>query len=1301
MVLPELLEEEVADGIVLAAALPLPGATLPESSDESEGPLDLGSSVQSRCPLGDDDGPIEFAGTTGTIGFNVLDAPAESDLDGGSCVLPLPGTPDSSADDLASGSWTPGIDVGDLMNAQRPLCEQGQALAVNVFLVAKRLPQQLLSALAAHFRRSGHESRPLRVAASFLCVSRWFLNRTVLAVTTNRWAPVPPITRNRLAEDGQNGIHSDADQLRVLTTLVRAALSLGDEGYRSFTLHLARLQLAGVDVGNRCHGRHFAQEAVFLAARCVQAMDASDLRTALPGLGVRSSLALLMDGVPVAGMAAYGRHGSVSVICVNSISHRDGKLRPRMLCWAISARGHGGEATASAVLEALSQPPLRISPGELRQCLSLVGGDGASVRGGADRKSPSTQAGEILWRKVYGHLVDELRDLGDDAPLRALAADLPRPPAERDAWLLDDSKLHAATEWDKFHREDIALSRAVAATPLAEELFSVCQLMDQWFNLGDGRLLAKRAATVLGIRLRSGALPGNTRKVVVLAREPAHLLDNFPAYALGIHGRTAHRRGGHAGPTLAALVEGGRRLVSLDLIAFAALFKDLMGGIVAPWALAIQCSSVEPWALRRVQLDHEAALKSARDCLVCLRDLLRIIMLLRPYLHQRDLRSFVEAWFYGTAAQFRSGIAGACLGRLFPTFLYSLKKFLLFDAEFGQGRASFRGVPLAAVPMQDPDVWSCISPQCQCVYQEQAAASRLTRAPFPNYMGSLPVPHWVGASGLPRTQWAAQCAHTPLRYLHRKTADLHIAGRLRPSPACLTSWAFVAAFEDIDAALSSARHFVDELVQQHTKLFGGEGCSAGMRRVLDAMATTFDWGRVAVQLPTPESVQEFAVLARMLMPYLRHLEFPSPDEFPSVQHCWPSIPELQVQYVLLCRRIRSYPHPPWWVYTGASVEPLEASELSLWFVAQVIEPRAFSQEQPRLHVGLGLPPSAEGPLSRALLAHVATVISRCLGQTPDRHFDVSVAGLAFVGYPWRGRKQPHRMRSSVSKVWKCRLGQALPGGVVALTSPGMAGKLAYVRTVHRKLDWSLVSAKVDTDPFFSRDGVGRSQSGGNAWHAVRIHNFCRPMGSPEAVCERVGSLMHMQYSATRHLQAGALMDEVLLRDAQVLCLGHGRDERIVKEVAECMLALGRRPLVMNQQRYGPAGYALQRTRALHRQRVADSGRAPEEECSSSDGSSGSDGGGFLDEYSFSSELTSAMGVRVQRATPESADVSVRASLQQSWHAGQVQQLPLFPEDVRTSSARRADSTKRSALQDWLTSPSGIAWTDVKRRRRSA
>ena len=105
----------------------------------------------------------------------------------------------------------------------------------------------------------------------------------------------------------------------------------------------------------------------------------------------------------------------------------------------------------------------------------------------------------------------------------------------RGDWVADGSTLHACTEWDKFHREDIALTRAISESTMASEMYEVCTMMDHMFGLGDGRILLRNAASATGVHLRSGRLPGATRKAVALCAEPGHLLDNFRAYAAGLH----------------------------------------------------------------------------------------------------------------------------------------------------------------------------------------------------------------------------------------------------------------------------------------------------------------------------------------------------------------------------------------------------------------------------------------------------------------------------------------------------------------------------------------------------------------------------------------------------------------------------------------------------------------------------------------------------------------------------------------------------------------------------------------------
>ena len=122
-------------------------------------------------------------------------------------------------------------------------------------------------------------------------------------------------------------------------------------------------------------------------------------------------------------------------------------------------KGHGGEATSAAVLGALAKPPWGLDLSHLRASLSVIGGDGATVGGGPDRKNPGTRCGEFIWTTVHPPEDD------DDVCL----ADMGRTARQRfNAQTADADRLHLCVEWDKFHRQDIALSRAIRRVACAQ-----------------------------------------------------------------------------------------------------------------------------------------------------------------------------------------------------------------------------------------------------------------------------------------------------------------------------------------------------------------------------------------------------------------------------------------------------------------------------------------------------------------------------------------------------------------------------------------------------------------------------------------------------------------------------------------------------------------------------------------------------------------------------------------------------------------------------------------------------------------
>ena len=362
---------------------------------------------------------------------------------------------------------------------------------MSVVLVARRLGHRVLDYLLAGDQKSSY-SKPVRVAAKFMCLSCARVFRTFKAVESTSWEPQEvELPRGETAD-------AFADPV-VLKTLVRAALSesLAGASDRTFIRHISRLALDGVQVGGKFHSRTFVRETQYLAARVLQAQDRLDLDRTVPGLGIPSCFAVLFDGVPVGGVSTYNRHGSVEVVCVAAISHLTGRIHARFLTWTVSSVGHKGPDMANAILGALSELPLGLHRRLLQRRLVGIGGDGAVVRGGPDRKNPGTRAADLMWLKVHPKTPVPL---GDDEALVALV-----PPAERPQgdgprrprgeleghWVNEPQAVHSVTEWDKFHREDIALTRAIATCPLAEELYAVCALMDTLFGLGDGRLLLR------------------------------------------------------------------------------------------------------------------------------------------------------------------------------------------------------------------------------------------------------------------------------------------------------------------------------------------------------------------------------------------------------------------------------------------------------------------------------------------------------------------------------------------------------------------------------------------------------------------------------------------------------------------------------------------------------------------------------------------------------------------------------------------------------------------------------------------
>ena len=127
-------------------------------------------------------------------------------------------------------------------------------------------------------------------------------------------------------------------------------------------------------------------------------------------------------------------------------------------------------------MDALAKSPLCLGRREFRSRMSLVGGDGTVAHGGPQRKNPGIRACENTWR--YAHPPAAL--LAQEQLLIKLVL-----PPLVDAWTPDDQRVHGCTEWHKLHREDFALTRAIAACPMAAEALALRSIMGHTYSLWD------------------------------------------------------------------------------------------------------------------------------------------------------------------------------------------------------------------------------------------------------------------------------------------------------------------------------------------------------------------------------------------------------------------------------------------------------------------------------------------------------------------------------------------------------------------------------------------------------------------------------------------------------------------------------------------------------------------------------------------------------------------------------------------------------------------------------------------------
>ena len=110
----------------------------------------------------------------------------------------------------------------------------------------------------------------------------------------------PPVAQQGPAlGSSQQPSQKAPDSATAMGNLVSLALSCAGEGRSGleFERDVVRFQLAGAFMGRSLHSRHFFRETVFCADKILSFMESISFNQPLPGTGIASDFALLLDPV--------------------------------------------------------------------------------------------------------------------------------------------------------------------------------------------------------------------------------------------------------------------------------------------------------------------------------------------------------------------------------------------------------------------------------------------------------------------------------------------------------------------------------------------------------------------------------------------------------------------------------------------------------------------------------------------------------------------------------------------------------------------------------------------------------------------------------------------------------------------------------------------------------------------------------------------------------------------------------------------------------------------------------------------
>ena len=349
------------------------------------------------------------------------------------------------------------------------------------------------------------------------------------------------------------------------------------------------------------------------------------------------------------------------------------------------------------------------------------------------------------------------------------------------------------------------------------------------------------------------------------------------------------------------LVESGRRLTNIEFVSFAVCFRDFLGRAVAPWALAVQSQSYEPWALKPMGDLRETVLEQNAAMVHHLHQLLRVLVLLRQHLPHSEMKLFLQAFACASPSDLffendvhehparwslrshrwrprkppapRRALCVVAFAKGFPSLWHALPQLL------DEVKPTFKGVELIVLPHPDANGAVCLGAHCQCAFR----TNRRTRgrAPWLVAPAGVTQERVVPSPGLPPVRFAwwradGPSASGPTANMFRKgIRAIRLpgggSGRLC---RCQVGPLLPQVFLAVDGALRAMGSFVTAVQEASGAMYGMEGSNAGMRRLLDAMCQCFDFTRLCVAAPQQADVTAFSTLVNLLKPYLQRTSFP-------------------------------------------------------------------------------------------------------------------------------------------------------------------------------------------------------------------------------------------------------------------------------------------------------------------------------------------------------------------------------------------------------------------------------------------